>query len=152
MEKGRRLDRVRVHVDMDAFYAAVECRDDSRLRSIPMAVGSDAMLVLSESEYVFQFIFRALQIIWRASSAFVRLCRDLLPKNFVHNFSLSAETFPNITTNRQSSKEFFNVTIPKYQWVVWMRRIWISQSIYRRGISRVVFKNLFKTMNLFFWF
>ncbi|VDN44526.1 unnamed protein product [Gongylonema pulchrum] len=35
---------------MDAFFAAVEMRDDPSLRDIPMAVGSDSML--STSNYV----------------------------------------------------------------------------------------------------
>lgn len=45
LEKERDLSRYAVHVDMDAFYAAVEMRDDPSLRSIPMAVGSNSMLV-----------------------------------------------------------------------------------------------------------
>jgi hypothetical protein len=45
MENDRKLNRYRVHIDMDAFFAAVECRDEPKLRNIPMAVGSDAMLV-----------------------------------------------------------------------------------------------------------
>ncbi|EJW77734.1 hypothetical protein WUBG_11357, partial [Wuchereria bancrofti] len=44
LEKERDLSRHAVHVDMDAFYAAVEMRDDPSLRSIPMAVGSNSML------------------------------------------------------------------------------------------------------------
>ncbi|CAL8115476.1 unnamed protein product [Orchesella dallaii] len=39
-----------VHIDMDAFYAAVEMRDDPNLRRIPMAVGSESML--STSNYL----------------------------------------------------------------------------------------------------
>jgi len=50
IESERRLDRIHVHIDMDAFFAAVEMRDDPRLRNIPMAVGSDAML--STSNYL----------------------------------------------------------------------------------------------------
>ena len=34
-----------VHIDMDAFFAAVEMRDDPLLRSVPMAVGGSSMLV-----------------------------------------------------------------------------------------------------------
>ena len=45
LERTRDLSHVIVHVDMDAFYAAVEMRDDPRLRNVPMAVGSTGMLV-----------------------------------------------------------------------------------------------------------
>ena len=43
-------DRVIVHVDMDAFYAAVHERDDPTLKTKPMAVGSMGML--STSNYL----------------------------------------------------------------------------------------------------
>lgn len=45
LEKHRDLSRVIVHVDMDAFYAAVEMRDCPELKNKPMAVGSMSMLV-----------------------------------------------------------------------------------------------------------
>lgn len=45
LEKSRDLSRVIVHVDMDAFYAAVEMRDCPELKDKPMAVGSTSMLV-----------------------------------------------------------------------------------------------------------
>ena len=32
-------------MDMDAFYAAVEMRDNPKLRDVPMAVGGEGMLV-----------------------------------------------------------------------------------------------------------
>ncbi|XP_017551041.1 DNA polymerase kappa isoform X1 [Pygocentrus nattereri] len=49
LERGRELGRVMVHVDMDAFYAAVEMRDCPELKEKPMAVGS--MSMLSTSNY-----------------------------------------------------------------------------------------------------
>ncbi|XP_078106675.1 DNA polymerase kappa isoform X1 [Sander vitreus] len=49
LERSRDLSRVIVHVDMDAFYAAVEIRDCPELKDKPMAVGS--MSMLSTSNY-----------------------------------------------------------------------------------------------------
>ena len=45
MESQRDLSRTIVHVDMDAFFAAVEMRENPALRDKPMAVGGSAMLV-----------------------------------------------------------------------------------------------------------
>lgn len=45
LERSRDLSRMIVHVDMDAFYAAVEMRDCPELKDKPMAVGSTSMLV-----------------------------------------------------------------------------------------------------------
>ena len=47
LRAGRDLSRTIVHVDMDAFYAAVEMRDDPALREVPMAVGGMGMLSTS---------------------------------------------------------------------------------------------------------
>ncbi|XP_062238106.1 DNA polymerase kappa [Platichthys flesus] len=49
LERGRDLSRAIVHVDMDAFYAAVEMRDCPELKDKPMGVGS--MNMLSTSNY-----------------------------------------------------------------------------------------------------
>ena len=45
LEGTRDLGHIIVHVDMDAFYASVEMRDNPRLRDVPMAVGGNSMLV-----------------------------------------------------------------------------------------------------------
>ncbi|EGT51597.1 CBN-POLK-1 protein [Caenorhabditis brenneri] len=50
LEASRDLSRDCVCIDMDAYFAAVEMRDDPKLRTIPMAVGSSAML--STSNYL----------------------------------------------------------------------------------------------------
>ena len=47
LERSRDLKRTFVHIDMDAFYAAVEMLDNPGLRDKPMAVGSNAMLSTS---------------------------------------------------------------------------------------------------------
>lgn len=45
LEAERDLTRIIVHIDMDAFYASVEIRDNPHLKDVPMAVGSKSMLV-----------------------------------------------------------------------------------------------------------
>uniref|UniRef100_A0A8C8A2S6 DNA polymerase kappa n=1 Tax=Oryzias sinensis TaxID=183150 RepID=A0A8C8A2S6_9TELE len=79
LERSRDLSRVIVHVDMDAFYAAVEMRDCAELKTKPMAVGS--MSMLSTSNYLARkYGVRA------AMPGFIakKLCSDLVivPPNF----------------------------------------------------------------------
>ncbi|KAL0979277.1 hypothetical protein UPYG_G00183110 [Umbra pygmaea] len=88
LEKGRDLSRVIVHVDMDAFYAAVEMRDCPELKDQPMAVGS--MSMLSTSNYhARKFGVRA------AMPGFIakKLCPNLVivPANFDKYRAVSAE-------------------------------------------------------------
>ncbi|XP_013967747.1 DNA polymerase kappa isoform X2 [Canis lupus familiaris] len=45
LEQSRDLNNTIVHIDMDAFYAAVEMRDNPELKDKPIAVGSMSMLV-----------------------------------------------------------------------------------------------------------
>uniref|UniRef100_A0A8B9FNR5 DNA polymerase kappa n=1 Tax=Amazona collaria TaxID=241587 RepID=A0A8B9FNR5_9PSIT len=49
LEQSRNLSNTIVHIDMDAFYAAVEMRDKPELKEKPIAVGS--MSMLSTSNY-----------------------------------------------------------------------------------------------------
>ncbi|CAF4593524.1 unnamed protein product [Rotaria socialis] len=50
LDKTRDLSRTFCHIDMDAFYAAVEMRDNPALQHVPMAVGGESML--STSNYL----------------------------------------------------------------------------------------------------
>lgn len=43
-QSDRQLDRVIVHIDMDAFYAAVEMRDNPELNGKPVIVGGMSMV------------------------------------------------------------------------------------------------------------
>ncbi|GFS07894.1 DNA polymerase kappa [Elysia marginata] len=73
LEDERDLSHTIVHVDMDAFYAAVEMRDDPSLYNKPMAVGG--MDMLSTSNYLARrFGVRA------AMPGFIalKLCPDLV--------------------------------------------------------------------------
>ncbi|TKR82604.1 hypothetical protein L596_016300 [Steinernema carpocapsae] len=47
LEMFRTADRTKIHVDMDAFYAAVEMLEAPELRDVPMAVGGSDMLSTS---------------------------------------------------------------------------------------------------------
>ncbi|MBI2381098.1 MAG: DNA polymerase IV [Gammaproteobacteria bacterium] len=73
MNGGRKV----IHIDMDCFYAAIEMRDDPRLRGRPMAVGGrpDRRGVISTSNYEARaYGVRSAM----ASSQALRQCPDLI--------------------------------------------------------------------------
>lgn len=50
LEATRDLSRVWLHIDMDAFYAAVETLSDPSLKGRPMAVGGMSMISTANYE------------------------------------------------------------------------------------------------------
>jgi DNA polymerase kappa len=50
IKRERMLKRTWIHVDMDAFYAAVEMRDDPSLKEKPLAVGDKNMIMTTNYE------------------------------------------------------------------------------------------------------
>ncbi|KRX82054.1 Coronin-like protein cor-1 [Trichinella sp. T6] len=88
LESNRDFTHTIFHVDMDAFYAAVEMRDNRSLRNIPMAVGSNSMLSTSNYE-ARKFGVRA------AMPGFIgkKLCPQLtiVPCNFEKYSAISRE-------------------------------------------------------------
>lgn len=53
LDQNRDLSCTIVHIDMDAFYAAVEMRDNPELRDKPIAVGSLSMLVRRNTPFIY---------------------------------------------------------------------------------------------------
>ncbi|PKA54295.1 DNA repair protein REV1 [Apostasia shenzhenica] len=79
LEASRDLSKIWMHIDMDAFYAAVETLENPSLRGKPMAVGSLSMISTANYE-ARKFGVRA------AMPGFIarKLCPDLIivPTNF----------------------------------------------------------------------
>lgn len=88
LEQSRDLHSTIVHIDMDAFYAAVEMRDNPELKDKPIAVGSSSMLSTS-NYHARRFGVRA------AMPGFIakRLCPQLIivPPNFDKYRAVSKE-------------------------------------------------------------
>ncbi|XP_012880757.1 PREDICTED: DNA polymerase kappa isoform X1 [Dipodomys ordii] len=88
LEQSRNLNNTIVHIDMDAFYAAVEMRDNPELKDKPIAVGSLSMLSTS-NYHARRFGVRA------AMPGFIakRLCPQLIivPPNFDKYKAVSKE-------------------------------------------------------------
>lgn len=49
-KESRILARTWIHMDMDMFYAAVEIRDNPKLATVPLAIGSDSMISTANYE------------------------------------------------------------------------------------------------------
>jgi DNA polymerase IV len=87
------VDRAILHVDMDAFYASVEQRDDPRLRGRPVAVGGASRrgVVCAASYEARPFGVRSAMPMARA----LRLCPQLVvvPPDFVKYSQVSEQIF-----------------------------------------------------------
>lgn len=84
--------RTWIHVDMDAFYAAVEMRDDTSLKEKPLAIG-DRNMILTTNYWARKFGVRS------GVPGFIgtKLCADLI---FMK---------PNYPKYRAASEEFHSV-------------------------------------------
>ncbi|XP_052016024.1 DNA polymerase kappa isoform X2 [Apodemus sylvaticus] len=138
LERNRNLNSTIVHVDMDAFYAAVEMRDNPDLKDKPIAVGSMSMLATS-NYHARRFGVRA------AMPGFIakRLCPQLIivPPNFDKYRAVSkevkeilAEYDPNFMA-MSLDEAYLNITQhlqERQDWPEDKRRYFIKMGNYRK--------------------
>ncbi len=64
------VERIILHADLNHFYAAVECRDNPKLREVPMAVGGDEKkrhgIVLAKNELARSYGIKTGEALWHA--------------------------------------------------------------------------------------
>lgn len=74
----KKLDRVILHSDMNAFYASVECIDRPELKKVPMAVGGNEELrhgiILAKNQIAKKYGVKTGETLWEARLK----CRDLV--------------------------------------------------------------------------
>lgn len=58
LEASRDLSRIWLHVDMDAFYAAVETLSNPTLKGKPMAVGGMSMISTANYEVIISILYK----------------------------------------------------------------------------------------------
>ena len=64
------MERIILHADLNYFYAAVECRENPKLRDVPMAVGGDEQkrhgIVLAKNELARAYGVKTGEALWHA--------------------------------------------------------------------------------------
>ena len=92
LEATRDLSKLWLHVDMDAFYAAVETLKDPSLKGKPMAVGS--MSMISTANYEVCFPKSALTMIWGIKLYWLLCLHISSHTNFRYNLNRIVTSLP----------------------------------------------------------
>jgi len=75
LEASRDLSRIWLHVDMDAFYAAVETLSNPMLKGIPIAVGTMSMISTANYEVCFLHLLSSFNLFHYLFISFLSLFR-----------------------------------------------------------------------------